>query len=60
LLDDDPPVLPMPQPNTMATVTIRDDDPRLQQAVWQARNTFPSFLNAFANRSPDDFFAIKG
>jgi uncharacterized protein YegJ (DUF2314 family) len=56
-LDEDPPILPMPQ---VATVAIRDDDPRLQFAVRQARDTFDEFLTAFADRLPDDFFAIKG
>jgi uncharacterized protein YegJ (DUF2314 family) len=60
VLDEDPPVLPMPQLNSVPTVAIRDDDPRLQIAVQQARSTFPSFLEAFAERQPDDFFAIKG
>ena len=59
-LDENPPVLPMPQFNGVPTVAIRDDDPRLQAAVQQARSTFTKFLEAFARRLPEDFFAIKG
>jgi uncharacterized protein YegJ (DUF2314 family) len=59
-LDENPQLLPMPVREVVPTVAIRDDDPRLLSAVLQARSTFDEFLTAFADRLPDDFFAIKG
>ena len=42
------------------TITISRDDPKLKAAEAEAKEHWPEFLHAFKERSPGQYFAVKG
>jgi len=60
--DKQPP--PDTRPNRLPAIAVpsryaNDDDPQLVAAVAQANQRFDEFLEALADRKPDDTFAVK-
>ena len=46
-------------PTHSPVISVSDEDPRMKAAIAEARRTFPTFREHWANRGPEDSFLVK-